>query len=634
MRSVATSLGAQPAVATAGALIGLAIVSALLRAALSYWVHGPFFFLDELGYEQMARSFAHTGHFAIFGKSGLAYSPLYPIVLSPIYALTSSPHFAYEWVKVVNAVLMSLSVFPVYAIARFVLTRRQSLAVAALALVAPLVTYSALEVSENLAYPLFLIAVWTLLRALRDPRPRNDAVLLGAILLASGARLQAVVLIPAALTASMLVAVRAARTGEGAGAFRSMLIRHRLLFAAVGVGLVAVVVRMAMNGGAVPLAGRYAAVGHARPPLWDVAKTAVQHLAALDLALAVIPFACALAAGYALARSGFRGQAFMWAAVATATTFWLLLEVGFDAAAFDKTSRLPTGQLTGDLPRIHERYLIYIVPFFLVALVAMTRRGRPNLSPRAHVGVAVTAALLPALVPFARDINYTSVAESPSLQVLGTVKNGVVVPSHPPDRHRTRAFLSPGGRLPPRLPRSSAASRLRCQPARLRSDLVLRDRPYVERCEWVDGRTAAAAGLGRPSGQAERRPGQRHRNAQGRRTRDGLQQPICFSPLLPVQALVRVELRGTAGDSRRRRPPSERNLSAAGALRGRADFVRRERFRHRSRPHGRTRARGSRARSRRGRAAEPGESHLRSLTDVRRSRELAGAGRAARAGTR
>jgi hypothetical protein len=422
----------QPARAVFVALIGLTVASVALRCLLAAHVHGPFFFLDELGYEQMARSFAHTGHFSIFGKSGLAYSPLYPVVLSPIYRFTSSPHVAYEWVKVANAVLMSLSVFPVYAIARFVLSRRESLAVAALALVLPLMAYSSLELSENLAYPLFLVAVWRLLCALRDPRPRNDALLLGAIVLASSARLQTVVLVPVALTAILLVAVQKAGTNEGVGAFRGMLYRHRLLFATVGVGLVAVVIRTIQDGGAIPLAGRYAVVGHARPPLLDVAKTTLQHLAALDLAVAVIPFACALAAGYALARSGFRSPAFVWAAVATATTFWLLLEVGFDAAAFDKTSRLPSGQLTGDLHRIHERYLIYIVPFFLVALVAMTGRGRPRVPARVHVVVAAIAALLPALIPFARDINYTSVVESPSFQVLGTVRSGVVVPiTHP-----------------------------------------------------------------------------------------------------------------------------------------------------------------------------------------------------------
>ncbi len=137
--------------------------------------------MDELGYEQMARSFARTGHFALLGQRGLAYSPLYPIVLSPIYALTSSMHTAYEWAKVENAVLVSLSVFPVYAIARSVLPRGRSLAVAGLSLLAPLMLYSGFEMSESLAYPLCLVAFWTMLRAVRRPSvgerrapPRRD----------------------------------------------------------------------------------------------------------------------------------------------------------------------------------------------------------------------------------------------------------------------------------------------------------------------------------------------------------------------------------------------------------------------------------------------------------------------------
>jgi hypothetical protein len=421
-------LRAHPRAATAGALIVLAGLGAAAHALIASWVHGPFFFMDELGYEQMARSFAHTGHFSIFGKSGLAYSPLYAVVISPIYALTSSAHTAYEWVKVMNAVLMSLSVFPVYGIARFVLSRRQSLGVAALALIAPLMSYTSLELSENLAYPLFLVAVWRLLCALREPSPRNDALVLGAILLACAARLQAVVLVPATLTAIVLVAARAAATGRSwKDVLRRTIAQHRLLFTTLGVGLAATVVRTIQDGGNVPLAGRYAAVGHARPSLVDIAKITLQHLGALDLAVGVVPFACALALGYALARSRFRRPAFMWAAVATATTFWLLLEVGFDAAGFDKTYRLSTGQLRGDLPRIHERYLIYVVPFFLVALMAALRYGRTRVSRRAHLVVAVIAAVLPAVIPFARDINYTSVAESPSLQLLGDVKHGVVV---------------------------------------------------------------------------------------------------------------------------------------------------------------------------------------------------------------
>src|SRR5207245_752831 len=150
------ALRAHPTAATAGALIGLAAVSAGLRTIFALEVHGPFVFMDELGYARMAQSFAHTGRFSLFGKGGLAYSPLYPVVLSPIYALTSSAQTAYESAKVVNAVLMSLAAFPVYGIARSVLDRPRALGVAALSLAAPLMFYTAVEMSENLAYPLAL----------------------------------------------------------------------------------------------------------------------------------------------------------------------------------------------------------------------------------------------------------------------------------------------------------------------------------------------------------------------------------------------------------------------------------------------------------------------------------------------
>src|SRR5437016_1920873 len=188
--TLVTALRAHSTAATVGALIGLAAVAAALHTSLLGRVHGPFVFMDELGYERMAQSFAHTGHFSLFGKAGLAYSPLYPIVLSPIYALTSSAHTAYDWAKIVNGILISLSVFPIYAIARSVLPRCRSVGVAALSLIAPLMLYTSFEMSESLAYPLGCLAIWAMLRALRRPSVLNDPTLLAAIVLASAARLE------------------------------------------------------------------------------------------------------------------------------------------------------------------------------------------------------------------------------------------------------------------------------------------------------------------------------------------------------------------------------------------------------------------------------------------------------------
>lgn len=402
--------------AVAAGLTGLVAASVAIRIALVRQVPAPFFFMDELGYEQMARSLGHAGQLAIFGKHGSTYAPLYPVLIAPIYALTDSAPRAYEWAKIVNAVLMSLSVLPVYGIARFVLTRPRALGVAALSAIAPLMFYANLELSENLAYPLTLLAIWAMLHALRDPRPRNDALLIGASLLATAARFQEVALFPAALTAALVVSRRQT--------FR----RHKLLLSFFGVAAAAFVIRTIANGGNLPLAGRYSIVGRVRPSALHVLEVAVQNLAGLDFALGVIPFAAALVAAYALARRGFPRDGLLFGAVAAATTFWFLLVVAYDAAAFEHSYVQHVGQqLPRDGARIHERYLIYLVPFFLVALVAALRVARPKVSARVHLLAIGAAALLPALIPFRTVINNYIVAESFGLLVLGKNVNGSTV---------------------------------------------------------------------------------------------------------------------------------------------------------------------------------------------------------------
>ncbi len=421
---------ARPTVATTLALVVLATASAVLRALVAGWVHGPWVFLDSLGYERMAQSFAHTGHFSLFGKGGLAYSPLYPIVLSPVYALTSSAHAAYEWAKVENAVLISLSVFPVYAIGRTVLRRDRALGVAALSLVAPLMLYSNFEMSESLAYPLCLVAIWAMLRAVRRPGIGSDAILLGAIALASVARLQLVALVPAALTAVLLVAALGQEPPGGrARAVLRAISGHRLLFGAAAAALLAALLRRAMNGGDLPLAGRYSNFGTVHASPLRVLELFFQHLAGLDFAVGVIPFAAALLAGYALVRFGLPRGPLVFASVALATTFWILLVVAFAAAEFDATSLSPQpGSGVTDLPRIHERYLIYLVPLFLVALGAALPLLRGRIPLRRHLAIAAVAAALPAAIPFGTVINDTNGVDSFSLQIFARELPATVVP--------------------------------------------------------------------------------------------------------------------------------------------------------------------------------------------------------------
>src|SRR4029079_5130863 len=94
---------------------------------------------------------------------------------------------------------------PAYGIARHLLPRRPAYLVAVLVAVAPLMYYTALGMSENLAFPLVLVAVWLLLRPRDRPSPVNDLCFLVAVVAAAATRIQLVTLLPTGVTALALV---------------------------------------------------------------------------------------------------------------------------------------------------------------------------------------------------------------------------------------------------------------------------------------------------------------------------------------------------------------------------------------------------------------------------------------------
>jgi hypothetical protein len=393
------------------ALAGLAIVSVVLRLLLVALVEAPAVFNDELGYMKLAQSIGLDGRLALLGHEGLSYSPLYPALLAPFYALGASGPTVYALAHVTNAVLISLAVLPVYKIARFVLPRRESVLVAGLSVVAPLMSYASFTMSENLAYPLALAALWAMLAAVRAPSLRADAVLIAAILVATVARVQLIVLWPAAMTACLVAAAGLEERGP-ARRLRRAVLDHRVLFGVTAAALLAAGIRALAGGDVYSVFGRYANVGRVGlPDPWKVVKLYVHHLAGLDLAVGVVPFVGALVAAFVFLRAGLPRRYLPFAAVAASFTAWLILQIAVDAALFDGTG--------GDVPRIHERFMIYAVPLFLVALLVAVRMRPSRASGRVYLVAGAIAALLPALIPFATYVNRTNGVDTFSLIPFG-----------------------------------------------------------------------------------------------------------------------------------------------------------------------------------------------------------------------
>jgi hypothetical protein len=206
-------------------------------------------------------------------------------------------------------------------------------------------------------------------------------------------RAQAVALLPAFLTAPLLLGRRTLRD-------------YRVLYGAVAAAVV-VVLAVQLGRGASPLGvfGAYSVAGSSHYGVASVSRWFLYHVAELDLSLGVLPFA-ALVVLVAVSRRLDRG-ARVFAAAAVSLSFWLVLEV----ATFASEQSL----------RVEERNMFYLAPLFLIALLVWIERGLPR--PRAAAAAVLVAAALPGALPYASLIGLPAVSDSPALLPLWSISD-------------------------------------------------------------------------------------------------------------------------------------------------------------------------------------------------------------------
>ncbi len=397
---VASSLRRIPAWAW---LIAIVAGSFAVRAWLARGMVGPFIMVDELIYSELGRSLADSGELLVRDVSSPGYGIVYPALISPAYALFESLTDAYAAVKTLNAFVMSLAAIPGYLLARRVVGTGLSLLAAVLAVSLPSLVYTGSVMTENVFYPVFLACSLLLTLVLERPTPARQLALFIAVGVAAATRVQAVVLVPALLTAPLLLALLR-REGLGAA-----LRPFRWLYGVVlGGGALVLVAQLARGGSLSDLLGAYSIVGESDYEFGEVLRYAAYHLAELDLYLGVVPVAATIVL-VGLGRSLDRPlQALL--ATSLAVTLWLVLVVSAFASVFAQ--------------RIQERNLFVVVPLFLVLLLAWVDRGAPR--PRVlAVCAAAAAAGLVLLIPFERFIDTSALSDTLMLLPWWSVQDHV-----------------------------------------------------------------------------------------------------------------------------------------------------------------------------------------------------------------
>jgi hypothetical protein len=372
------------------------VLGAIYVLAFAYhWLQSrahvtPAVFGDELFYSKLAQSLAAGDGLVFRGHAVFFPAPLAVVVQAPLWLVHSTP-FAYGLVKGLNTALMAAAVFPAYALARRLVRPSYALLAAAMAVAGPQMVYGPYLMSEALAYPLFLLAFATMVRALERPSRRMEAAVVAVTLAAVLTRIQFLV-VPLAYLVAVPVAARLCSRP-----LRAALLRHRLSLA----GLAAMIALPIATGGAV--LGTYSGARLLHYDLGAILSWSGFTAALLPFTLGWLVVPGAL---LGLAVSGWKprgaGEA-GFAALAACTTALVLLEVGAVAA--------------GEANRALERYAIYLLPLAVVAFFVYAERGAPW--RRVYAGLALGGACTAWLLPFPAKVGTSFTVDSPTFSVYG-----------------------------------------------------------------------------------------------------------------------------------------------------------------------------------------------------------------------
>lgn len=381
----------------------LVVASAVFRFQLSRDSPGPWIFVDELIYSELAKSLAAGGDLHLRDVPAGGYGVVYPLLISPAWALFDRVPEAYAAAKAINAVLISLVAVPAYLLARRLVGQGLSLVAAVLAVALPSLAYSGVIMTENAFYPLFLVVVISLVLVLERPTVARQIVLVALLGVAFQTRPQAVALAAAALTAPFVQGVLGGRV-------RAALVAQRTLYGIAGAGVLLVLGLQLVRGQSVSsLLGAYAVAGEGGYHFGAVARYFLYHAAELDLYLGVAPVAAAALLVVCQRNTDPRLDAYL--AVVISVSFWLLLLVAAFASKF--------------AGRVQERNTFYLVPLILIALLVWIDRGAPR-PPRATAAATIVAAALPGTLPFARLIDFPAISDALMLLPLwGLVDRGL-----------------------------------------------------------------------------------------------------------------------------------------------------------------------------------------------------------------
>ena len=182
----------------------LVALSTVLRAIAGLQVESVWILPDEVLYSELAKSIAAGTRPSIREIPVLGWGEVYPTLVAPAWLVFDDPVKAHHAALAINSFVMSLAAVPAYYLARLVVSARSAVVVAAMTLLVPSMVYTGVVMTENAFYPVFLLAVYLMARAVQNPSLFGQALALLGLVLVVFTRVQGVALAGAYIGAILL----------------------------------------------------------------------------------------------------------------------------------------------------------------------------------------------------------------------------------------------------------------------------------------------------------------------------------------------------------------------------------------------------------------------------------------------
>lgn len=353
----------------------------------------PWLFTDELEFTQLSRSAAESGELSRRGEPLSGQFGLYPYLTAPAWWIDDTKN-AYEAVKLIGVLAMSLAFFPAYGLARMVVSRWAAILVALATVSIPAFVYTSLILEEPFAYFWSTLSLYLIVRSLKTRSRRDIGLAVAAALVAPLVRDELIV-IAAVLAGAWAIAA------WGSERFRRVR-RDWSRADYVGVGLLILGAVLVLNE---LYSGRSLEWDNSTRHYKDrMIEYGLWAAGAFTIGLGVLPVVAGLAAVWRP-----RNEPQTRELSAFRSVLWLAI-IGFGLYTAGKAAFISTTFAT----RVVERNLIYLAPLLFVATAIVLEHRRVRV-----VALAVSTAFVAYLLlttPYHMDTRLYS--DSPGLSIL------------------------------------------------------------------------------------------------------------------------------------------------------------------------------------------------------------------------